>query len=129
MTCDELENQVRVFCRRISQLPEPQQYIHQSAELLNPEALRSVSWRTYPGIYAFESDGRIVYVGRAAKDALGTRIWDQVRPRPGEWHEIVTRPDTRIALYAFRMEDWFWVASLELYLLQIEKPEYNKRRC
>ena len=131
MTPERLDQEVESFVASITPPPTIARYDHSSVELEKlGKRNQPSSWCQNPGIYSFWLAGELLYIGRAVKDTLGMRLWDQVRPRAGEWRELVLNPDTRVILYAFGQPDWYWVASLEVLLLdKLNRPLFNKRSC
>jgi len=129
MTIAEFDDLFLQFVGRISDSLDPRRFEHPSLDLLQRGRAQPAEWCNHPGIYSFIRAGEIVYIGRAAKDKLGKRIWDQVRPRPGTWHDLIKDPSTTVVLWAIEPIYWYWVASLEIFLLHPTLPEYNKRSC
>jgi len=92
-------------------------------------------WSDNVGVYVFiEENKKIHYVGRALRNTLlGARIWAHTQfasyPETNEWGRIIRNKNVKIRLYKFSCtNDDYWVAGLELYLIDKFDPIQNDKR-
>ncbi len=87
-----------------------------------------LAWTGSKGLYLFESEGRVKYLGRALGTFLGERLRSQCRARGHEpWDAVLDDPATRVRLYLLEPAEWYWAASVEAYLIERHRPPINKR--
>lgn len=129
-TNEPLRQLVSQFVTRVSELAPPVETVLPSRGLRDTSRKPMLPWEASFGIHAFVNDDGVAYVGRAARDTLGQRVRDHVKDRGDlDWNAIVDDPRTMVVLFEFREHDWFWVPSLEVFLIQELKPKANRRRC
>ena len=81
----------------------------------------------------FFDNERCVYVGRALKNTgIGNRVWSHcyLSHYPGEdgWGGVIRNKEVSIRIYAFDSEEAnYWVAGLELYLIDKLEPRDNAK--
>ncbi|MBN2352088.1 MAG: hypothetical protein JXD23_05910 [Spirochaetales bacterium] len=91
-------------------------------------------WAGKTGIYVFYDDEKIYYVGRALKNTLlGSRVSSQTNrklySKDTEWGKTIRKLDVKIRLYLLNNpEEDYWLAALEIYLIEFFKLEFNARR-
>ena len=90
------------------------------------------SWKDKPGIYYFvrETEGGVdfKYVGRALPGTLlGARVYANLKPTGKEWDKIINDPKVSVGIVPFDDELWHLLPSLEIDLIDILKPTFNKR--
>jgi hypothetical protein len=130
MTEEELSDHVKLFTQRIAEVGVPQAARRSVQELRSAGRRLPWSWHSQPGIYAFVRDGQVVYIGRAAKDTLGRRVVDQLRDRGDlRWNAVLDDPSSLVIVFPFGANDWYWVPSLEVFLIERGAPGFNERRC
>ncbi|MGD0591804.1 MAG: hypothetical protein ABSA44_13565 [Bacteroidota bacterium] len=89
-------------------------------------------WSDNPGIYLFFGKGQIKYVGRATRTTgLKNRIHEQATAfGDPNWDVVINNSDSTVSVIYFQPDDWYWVASLEVFLIEIFRPHLvNKRRA
>ena len=128
MHISTLHHEITSFTGRVVGLAMLATSRHRAFEMRVSHRALPAEWRDQPGIYAFHTDRKGVYVGRAARDSLGMRIRDQVRDR-GDigWNKVID--SGFVDVFAFSESDWIWVPSLEVALIEAGTPSRNKRRC
>ncbi|MGU3469867.1 hypothetical protein ACLBWT_01715 [Paenibacillus sp. D51F] len=88
-------------------------------------------WGNKPGIYFFVQDSIIKYVGRATpRIGLAQRVYEHSNAFGGldGWDNVIGDPTVTIGIFTFDdTEDWHWLASLEVLLMDRLKPQFNKR--
>ena len=128
-----LNTLVKSFIDRVSPRPS---YIPKELDIQS-DVRGSQNWQSWSGkvgIYVFVNDKDFLYVGRAMKNTyLGKRIDDGTKinkdVEQSTWNKVINDPLTKIILYVFENEnDDYWVAALELYLIDELQTLYNKRR-
>ena len=90
------------------------------------------AWKDWPqkvGVYYFRNGNEFLYVGRALLGTrLGARIWSQRREGDEDWKKALADTETRVGLVGFPDDLWFLAPSLEMYLVDILEPRFNKKR-
>jgi excinuclease UvrABC nuclease subunit len=86
-------------------------------------------WSRKPGVYYFVYHGEVVYVGRAypsvnVGNRVGTHINDYNNPA---WAEVIRDEDTTVGVLSFPVQDWHWLAALEVWLIDNPRPKFNMR--
>lgn len=88
-------------------------------------------WNNKAGVYYFLQNNEVKYVGRATPNkGLGSRVYEQGNAFGGKdgWDEVITDSSVKCGLIVFNdNEDWHWLASLEVLLIDKLKPRFNKR--
>ncbi len=105
------------------------QYYEFTIEELRKEKSKWNEWENESGIYYFVEEGSIVYIGRALKNTgLGSRVNDQIEAFGNpKWDRIIKNHQVIVGIVCINEEMWFMTSSLELYLIDKLKPEFNKR--
>ncbi|WP_312117642.1 hypothetical protein [Brevibacillus reuszeri] len=88
------------------------------------------SWNQHPGIYYFAQNDVIKYVGKANLDTgLRRRIYNQIEAfgEVDRWDTVIKDDSVTCGMIVFPSDDWQWIATLELLLIEKLRPEYNKR--
>lgn len=91
-------------------------------------------WASKLGVYLFLDERDFLYVGRALRGTrLGKRVWSYCKldryKEDSNWGKIIRDPGVKIRLYAFDSENFdYWVAALELFLMNALKPIHNGKR-
>jgi hypothetical protein len=91
-------------------------------------------WASKTGIYIFYDDDKIYYVGRALKNTLmGSRINSQTNRKlyssGSDWGKVIWSPTVKVRLYLLEnQEEDYWLAALEIFLIEFFKLEFNARR-
>jgi hypothetical protein len=71
------------------------------------------------------------YVGRATpRSGLGERVYNQINAFGGKngWDTVITDENVKCGLVIFtNNEDWHWLASLEILLIDNLRPKFNYR--
>jgi hypothetical protein len=125
----DFEHHSRKFLDRISGMPvlETREMsigqLHTSHEVWK-------NWQQAPGIYCFIRSGVVQYVGRAtASVGLGSRVFNQINAFGDPRWDVVIKDDATVCkVIVFPDDDWFWLAALELYLIEkLGKPSFNKK--
>lgn len=98
-------------------------------EELRKEKSKWNEWENESGIYYFVEEGSIVYVGRALPSTrLGSRVNDQIEAfGDPKWCRIINNPQVIVGIVCIYEKMWYMSSSLELYLIDKLKPEFNKR--
>lgn len=98
-------------------------------EELRKEKSKWNEWENESGIYYFVEEGSIVYIGRALKSTgLGSRVKDQIEAfGDPKWDRIIKNHQVIVGIACINKEMWFMTSSLELYLIDKIKPEFNNR--
>ncbi|TCZ79282.1 hypothetical protein E0485_05285 [Paenibacillus albiflavus] len=87
-------------------------------------------WWYKAGVYYFVQDGVVKYVGKAnLGTGLRKRIYNQIEAfgEPNRWDTVISDPSVKVGMFIFPDDDWHWIASLELMLLDSIRPEMYKR--
>ena len=87
------------------------------------------AWSSAPGVYYFVYRGEVVYVGRAYPSThVGNRVGTNINEYSNsEWAEVIRDDDTIVGIWTFPLEDWHWLASLEVWLIDNPRPKFNMR--
>jgi len=88
------------------------------------------SWSNRAGIYYFAQDDIIKYVGKANLDTgLRKRIYNQIEAfgEIDRWDTVIKDDSVKCGMIVFPSDDWQWIATIELLLIENLRPEYNKR--
>jgi hypothetical protein len=127
MTESELLGKANQWASRISgfHLPEP---VRSSIRELRQMAQWG-DWAPAPGVYYFAYRGEVVYVGRALPSVkvgnrVGTHIDEYSNPA---WAEVIRNDDTVVGIWTFPLDDWHWLAALEVWLIDKPRPKFNMR--
>ena len=101
------------------------------------EALRDRSsatysdWSSASGVYFFEQEGRVQYIGRALPGTgLKARVHNQCNAFGDEKWDTVIKNDgvpTTVGVISLSSVDWYWAAALEAYLISRCQPPHNRR--
>jgi len=84
-------------------------------------------WGYATGLYCFVSGGEVVYVGRAIGATLGSRLWSHLTSLDdADWAAVATDDDTQVLTYTFSPTDTHLVAALELFLIRVLQPRFNR---
>jgi|GEM_PF-2753767 len=90
-------------------------------------------WGDAYGVYCFLVNGNVVYVGRAAGNTVGERLWDQLRSTSDpEWARVVSTDENTVEVLLLN-KDWaekrsaHMACALECYLIAKLDPEFNSR--
>ena len=130
-SASDLDTWVHSFCERVQDLRiiGPERY--QLRTLLEHQPGESKKWAERSGIYFFEQDGTVQYVGRALwRTGLLGRILDHCQPRGDvAWDALWTHENTSVGVVALEPADWYWAGALEPYLITHCAPRFNKRVC
>jgi len=86
-------------------------------------------WQNLPGIYYFIQNSEILYIGRAFPSVgLGSRIKNQITSYgDAKWDAVIGDMDVILGMLIFPIEDWHWLAAVEVFLIERTKPKINKR--
>ena len=85
-------------------------------------------WAQLPGVYFFEQDDRVMYVGRALRACLRDRVGNQCRAfGDPSWDAVIGSPRTTIGVVVFPKHRWHLVAALEAKLIADLRPPRSKR--
>ena len=105
------------------------QYYEFTLEELRNKAKKWNEWENESGIYYFVEEGSIVYVGRALPSTgLGSRVKDQIEAfGDPEWDRIINNHQVIVGIVCINKEMWIMTSSLEIFLIDKLKPEFNKR--
>jgi len=80
------------------------------------------------GVYCFLVEGEVVYVGRAAGNTIGERLWDQLRSTSDpDWERVVMADETVVKVFLVGEELTHMACALECYLIAKLKPKFNLR--
>ncbi len=91
-------------------------------------ARRWPDWASNPGIYFFELDGKLQYVGRAIRTTLGQRLGNQSTAFGNEkWDAVIKNPSSIVGWVALPPNEWYWAAALEAALISELRPKISKR--
>lgn len=84
-------------------------------------------WSKRKGVYYFQDDETVVYVGCALK-SLGSRLWVQIKSfGDPDWDKVIKNNDVIICVICFNDDVWYLSSALEIFLIDICKPKFNKR--
>lgn len=103
--------------------------------VLTIDALRDIkstkqSWWHKAGVYFFIQDGIVKYVGKAnLGTGLRKRIYNQIEAfgETNRLDTVISDSSVKVGLFIFPDNDWHWIASLELMLLDNIRPVMFKR--
>jgi hypothetical protein len=90
-------------------------------------------WASLPGIYVFKNQSEILYVGRALRNTgVGNRIWSHCYlkhyPDSHGWGAVIRDPAVSVRIYSLDSDEAnYWIAGLELYLIDRLQPTCNAR--
>lgn len=84
-------------------------------------------WRWARGIYAFEIDGIVQYIGRTLSNGMWSRMSEYLVKGGPAWREVMDDSRTKVRLYIFDLPDVFWAASFEIRLIELIAPVHNVR--
>jgi hypothetical protein len=128
-TRERLIAAVAGFVDRVADLrPDACVYRH-VGELRDRRSAAYKGWGDMPGIYFFEQDSLVVYIGRALR---GTLLRGRVHSQctsfgDPAWDEVIGDDQTVVGAVPFQLADWYWPAALEAHLIGVERPPFNKR--
>ena len=79
-------------------------------------------------VYCFLVEGVVVYVGRAAGNTIGERLWDQLRSTSDpEWERVVTTDENIVKVFLVGKDLAHMACALECYLIAKLQPKFNSR--
>jgi hypothetical protein len=85
-------------------------------------------WGYAFGVYCFLVNSRVVYVGRAAGNTIGERLWDQLRSTSdSDWASVVTNDENTVEVFMVGKDLAHVACALECYLIAKLNPEFNLR--
>jgi len=90
-------------------------------------------WASLPGVYAFLDENQFLYVGRALQNTgIGNRVWSHCLPshypETTAWGAVIRDPKVTVRICSFQSpEANYWVAALELYLIDKLQPTSNAK--
>lgn len=85
-------------------------------------------WGPRHGVYFFEQDGHVRYVGRALRTTLRQRIKDQCSSvGDPSWDSVIGEPDVVVGVVPLPDELWHMAAALEAFLIVALRPTNSKR--
>lgn len=125
----EFRNQINDFFNRIGY----KDYETDSTTIsqLRLKKQREQEWSNKAGIYFFIQDDILKYVGRATPNVgLGRRVYNQINAFGGTngWDHVINDDETKCGLIVFHNHDeWYWLAALEVLLIDRFRPEFNYR--
>lgn len=92
--------------------------------LIDKQSALYNDWATFSGVYVFDIDREIVYVGRALPGTgLRARVHNQCNSRGDlSWDAVLDHTNVFDSVIPLPASDWFWAASLEAYLIAQCKP-------
>ena len=128
MTESQLSDRLSDMLSRIDglQLPQP---IKKTIGELRREAQWD-DWSDSPGIYYFVHSGKVVYIGRAFPSVcIGNRVGSHIGTFDDpEWAKIISDDETIVGVLPFPPDDWHWIATIEVWLIDgPTRPQFNKR--
>jgi hypothetical protein len=86
-------------------------------------------WGDAPGVYFFEQDGIVQYVGRALRrTGLRARVHTNCTSfGDPAWDRVIKDPTSVVRAVPLETIEWYWAASLETFLISELAPPFNKR--
>lgn len=87
-------------------------------------------WSDSAGIYYFVRGDEVVYVGRATPGVcIGNRVGRHLDSFGNpDWDEVIRDDETTVVALPFPPEDWHWLATLEVWLIDSpQRPKFNLR--
>jgi hypothetical protein len=87
------------------------------------------AWEKSAGVYYFVKNNEIVYVGRALQNTgLGTRVYTQINSTGDpKWDRVIKNKQVTVGVICLPKDKWYMAASLEIYLIDKLKPEFNRK--
>lgn len=86
------------------------------------------AWGNESGIYSFEREGRVLYIGRALGASLEQRLKNHCTNRnDAVWVEAMESPQTWVYVFPFPPDEWYWTASVEAKLNSEVKTIFGMR--
>ena len=125
----DLDAFIHAVLNRISGLSQPQIRRLPTSDVLQWVSSRTwPDWAALPGLYFFELDDSLQYVGRALRSALRGRLSTQCKSlQDPEWKKVVLNPRTSVGAVALPQVDWFWTAALEAAVIVKFQPRFSSR--
>ena len=128
MTCGDIDNALAKFDQvlRNASCPTP---IEDSLGNLRKTDADWSKWKHHAGVYYFIQHGSVVYVGRAlASTGLGTRVYAQINSfGNADWAAVIKDDDVRVGVICFNGEEKCLASALEVFMICVLKPRFNKR--
>ena len=86
------------------------------------------AWGKDSGIYSFENNRKVLYIGRAFGASLKQRLKYHCASRDNlAWVEVLESAETQIYVFILPQEDWYWAASIEAKLNADISTVFGKR--
>ena len=89
----------------------------------------SWTWAGGVGVYYFKNTAEMLYIGRALPGTkFGKRVWSHLQHGDDEWDASIDQNGAILGVIQIPEDMWYLAASLELYLMAVYNPRFNKRR-
>jgi hypothetical protein len=86
-------------------------------------------WAGGVGVYYFKNSSGMLYIGRALPGTkLGARVSSHLQPGNDTWDTSISQDDAILGIIRVPDDQWYFAASLELYLMDGLNPPFNKKR-
>ena len=128
----DVQNAVDSFMSMLKVVPPIKQDSITIEQSKDKSFLRQKVWSESPGIYLFFCQDQLKYVGRATiTTGLTNRIYEQATAiGDPKWDAVISDSNSSVSIFYFRPEDWYWVASLEVFLIEkFSSHLVNKRKA
>ena len=126
-----IDQALEEFLLRIPSLTVGGPYRVPIEELRNKKSMRYAEWGNSSGVYFFEQDARIFYIGRALPGSgLRSRVHSQCTAYGDpSWDAVILKDETQVGVITVERKDWYWAAALEPFLIERVTPSHNRRAC
>lgn len=85
-------------------------------------------WASSPGVYFFEQNGVVQYVGRALRTTLRARLSNQCGALgEAKWDAVINDPRVAVGVVHLPQDRWYLAAALEAYLITALRPPFSRR--
>jgi len=126
-TIGEVSKSIEEFFQKIPSLQSPTLAQFTLGELRDKKRLWAHHWANKFGIYLFFQKDQLQYIGRALSKTLAERIWNEETSHDPAWDAVIKDDDTTITVVSLNLEDAYWAASLETFLIARHPNLFNKR--
>lgn len=119
-TFSDVNESIREY---FAQIPSATSPIYHQIGILEAQSksyLKNTDWAHSAGIYLFFKNNELKYVGRALNSTgLAKRVLNQATAFDDpKWDDVIEDPNSSVYIFTVNREESFWVASLEVFLIQ-----------
>ncbi len=127
----DIEEALKEFAGRVAGLAYTGPVCIPIKELRDRRSPTYRDWAHSSGVYFFEQQGSVQYIGRALPGSgLRSRVYNQCTSYGDQkWDSIIKNDEkpTTVGVIWLPQQEWYWAAALEAFLIGRCHPPFNKR--